>query len=528
MKIFNYPLLLVFFALVSWQEPKQKPKNQPGAADRRPNILFVISDDQSFPHASAYGYKAVKTPAFDRIAKEGILFTNAFVASPGCSPSRAALLTGRNCWEIEEAGTHDSFFPRKYAAFPDLLAQAGYATGLTGKGWGPGEYKEAGWQHNPAGPSYDSRKKASPPQVSKLDYAGNFADFYARKPKDKPFFFWMGAHEPHRGFEKGIGLKNGKRLEEVVVPSFLPDSKEVRSDMLDYLYEIEWYDQQLGLILKQLEEAGELNNTFIVVTSDNGMAFPRAKANTYEYGIHVPLAMRWGNQIKGGRKIEQVVSTIDLAPTLLQAAGVTPGHIASGKHPMSGISMLNFITGKKGSQADTLRTGVYASRERHSSSRWNNLSYPQRALRTNRFLYIRNFKPDRWPAGDPQKLEKDPKTGQMLPGPMHGGYHDIDASPTLTYLVANREDNYVSRYFHLAVDKRPGEELYDIKKDPGCLNNLINNPGYAQIKAQFAGRMENYLRQTQDPRVMGKGDVFESYKRFSPLRTFPAPAGIAQ
>ena len=147
----------------------------------RPNILFAISDDQSFPHASAYGAEWVKTPAFDQIAERGVLFTNAFAASPGCSPSRAAILTGRYPWMIEGAGTHGSDFPSKFVAFPDLLEKAGYFIGTTGKTWAPGNWKISGRERNPAGPSYDKQKlKDNPEGISNKNYAANFADFSRR------------------------------------------------------------------------------------------------------------------------------------------------------------------------------------------------------------------------------------------------------------------------------------------------------------------------------------------------------------
>src|SRR5690554_2681597 len=123
-----------------------------------PNILFAISDDQSYPHASAYGSQWVQTPAFDRVAEEGVLFLNAFSASPGCSPSRAALLTGRNAWQIEDAGTHASEFPSKFVVYPDLLENAGYFVGYTQKGWGPGNWKISGRTRNPAGELYNKHK----------------------------------------------------------------------------------------------------------------------------------------------------------------------------------------------------------------------------------------------------------------------------------------------------------------------------------------------------------------------------------
>jgi uncharacterized sulfatase len=483
---------------------------------KRPNILIAISDDQSHLHTSFSGYKAVKTPAFDRVAREGVFFRNAFAPSPGCSPTRAAFLTGRHTWQIEQAGTHASSFPAKYVVFPDRLEKAGYFIGLTGKGWGPGNFAVDGRPHNPAGPSFDKRTLEPPTSgINRNDYAGNFADFLAARPMDKPFCFWYGAHEPHRGFAKGSGLKAGKQLADATPPPFLPDTPEVRSDILDYCLEIEWFDTHLGRMLQQLETAGELDNTLVIVTSDNGMSFPRAKANLYEFGFHEPLAIRWGARVPGGRVVDDLVGFVDLTATIFDATGVTP---PGAPYPISGRSLMNVLTSRAQGNVDRERTSVYAARERHSSARYNNWTYPQRALRTPEFLYIRNFHPERWPAGDPVVLGSNGR-----PEGPHSGYKDIDPGATLSFLIANATDPRLAHYLDLAVAKRPAEELFDIVKDPGCLDNLAARPEFAAARAKLAKQLDDYLRKTGDARVLDGGDVWESYKRYSPIRQFPPP-----
>lgn len=222
---------------------------------QQPNILFVISDDQSFPHASAYGSEFIETPAFDRVAEEGILFMNAFAPSPGCSPSRAAILTGRYPWQNEEAGTHASSFPQHLKVFPDLLEEAGYFVGYTGKGWGPGDWEVSGRDRNPAGPAYQMKSLDTPnPNISENDYSGNFELFLEERPENNPFFFWMGTYEPHRAYMKGSGVDAGKNPEDVDLPAYLPDTQEVRSDFLDYALEIEWFDQHLARTIELLEK----------------------------------------------------------------------------------------------------------------------------------------------------------------------------------------------------------------------------------------------------------------------------------
>lgn len=513
-RVLNIAFLLLFFLFPSWKTKTVINRT----TDNRPNILFVISDDQSFPHASAYGAGWINTPAFDRVARAGVLFTNAFTASPGCSPSRAALLTGKNCWQIEDAGTHASGFPKKYKVYPDILEERGYFVGYTQKGWGPGNWEISGRLRNPAGAPFNVRQLNPPTTgIAKNDYAANFDDFLMKRTLGQPFCFWYGASEPHRVFEKGSGLKAGKKLEDAVVPSFLPDTEEIRSDLLDYALEIEWFDQQLAKMLQLLEESGELENTIVVVTSDNGMAFPRAKANLYEYGNHVPLAISWGKKIAGNRTVHDLVSLIDIAPTFLDLAGID-AH--SEEQTMEGRSLKNILLSNEEGWVDSARSAVYASRERHSSSRWNNLGYPQRSIRSKDFLYIRNFKPERWPAGSPQKYEQD---GQL--GDMHGGYHDIDACPTLDEMIAHRRDPLIGKFFHWAVDKRPAEELFDIVNDPGCLINLAENAKYKIDLLEHRNKLGGYLMQTEDPRVTGNGDAYEQYPRYSPIRQFPPDTG---
>jgi N-sulfoglucosamine sulfohydrolase len=492
----------------------------------RPNILFAISDDQSWVHASAYGYEAISTPAFDRVAREGVLFTQAFSPTPGCSPTRAAFLTGRHSWMIEHAGTHASSFPRKYPVWPDTLERSGYVIGATGKLWGPGNWEISGWERNPAGQDWSSQELTPPAAgIRPTDYAANFAQFLEKRPKGRPFAFWYGAKEPHRPFAPGIGAKSGKKLEDVEVPPFLPDTPEVRSDMLDYLYEIEWFDQHLGRMLDSLAKAGELDNTVVIVTSDNGMAFPRAKANVYEYGVHMPLAIMWPARMPGGRVVDDLIGFVDITATILDVAGVAH---PSTEYPLAGRSFEDILLSDRQGIVDRSRDAVYVARERHSSSRFNSLSYPQRGLRTHEYLYIRNFTPERWPAGAPQKYgtgsyadEADVLARSL--GPMHGGYHDIDGCPTLTYLVEHHHDPAVARFLHLAVDKRPAEELYDIRRDPGCLENLAADPDHAAVAARLRERLMDYLKETGDPRVTGNGDVWETYPRYSPLRWFPTP-----
>jgi N-sulfoglucosamine sulfohydrolase len=459
-----------------------------------PNILLAISDDQSWPHAGVYGCKFVKTPAFDRIAAEGILFKNAFCAAPQCSPTRASLLTGRNIWQNEEAGTHGSYFPTKLKVYTEILSKNGYHVGYTGKGWAPGTLEPGGRTQNPAGEHFNVESDTALPAtgISKVNYSLSFSKFLANRKKGQPFCFWYGAHEPHREYEYGSGVRTGKPIQSAAVPSFLPDDPTVRNDLLDYALEIEWFDKHLGEMITMLEDIGELENTLIVVTSDNGLPFPRAKANLYELGTHIPLAIRWGRGIKNqGRIVDDFVSHIDFAPTFLEAAGLSV--VAE----MSGRSIMNILRSEKSGFIDPVRDCVFTGRERHTHARPDNLGYPARAVRTKGYLYIHNFKPELWPAGDPEPFP----------------FMDIDDSPSKKLLLDKRNVDEIKPFFDLAVVKRPAEELYHITEDPEATRNVASDPKYAVIKRELAKRLDETLKAQGDPRILGYGDIFDSYPR---------------
>lgn len=463
---------------------------------KTPNILLALSDDQSWRHTGACGHPSIRTPVFDRVAREGVLFERGYCAAPQCSPSRAALLTGLNIWQLEEAGTHASLFPSKFAVYTDLLEDAGYHVGYTGKPWAPGRWRAGGWRRNPAGAEFNERQLNPPTSgISSCDYAANFVDFLNARRADQPFCFWFGSHEPHRPYEYGSGVKSGKSPDSCVPPPFLPNAEPVRWDLLDYELEIEWFDAQLGLMLQALEERGELDNTLIVVSSDNGMPFPRAKANLYEFGTRVPLAMRWGDRVPPRRVIEDPVGLIDLAPTFLDAAGqaVPP--------EMTGKSLLGVLTSEKSGTVG--REPVLTGKERHCPSRFDDVGYPCRAIRTREFLYILNLLPERWPHGDPP------------------GFSCQTASdnPTRRFILDHRCEPAVAPFFHSTYELRGEEELYAVEQDLGCLNNLAKHPDFQPVKEELRKRLIETLTVQRDPRVLGYGEVFDSYPHYMKPRS---------
>ncbi len=471
-------------------------------AQQRPNILFAIADDWGYGHAGAYGSKWVKTPAFDRVAREGVLFSRAYTPNAKCAPSRAIILTGRNSWQLEEAANHIPYFPAKFKTWAEALGEQGYFTGLTAKGWAPGEAKDAnGKSRQMAGKPFNQRKAAPPASgIENNDYAANFEDFLNAAPKGQAWSFWYGALEPHRAYEYGSGVaKGGKKLSDVDrVPGYWPDNETVRNDMLDYAFEVEHFDRHLGRMLELLEQRGQLENTLVIVTSDHGMPFPRVKGQAYEFSNHVPLAVMWKHGIKAaGRRVDDYVSFADLAPTLIELAGLKWNQ--TGMQPTAGRSLTDILFSAKSGRVNAKRDHVLIGKERHDIGRPNDVGYPIRGIIKNDWLYIHNFEIDRWPAGNPET-----------------GYLNCDGGATKTDILEARRSGREEKYWRLAFGKRIAEELYDLGKDPDCLNNLANEPAYKARKNELKQQNERELRAQSDPRMFGKGDVFDKYLYANP------------
>jgi len=454
------------------------------AREAPPNILLCIADDWAWPHASIYGDPVVRTPAFDRVAREGVLFTHAFSAAPSCTPSRAAILTGQAPHRLAEGGNLWGFLPARFPVYTELLERAGYVVGFTRKGWGPGDFKAGGRNCNPAGAQFNS-----------------FAEFLKGIPADQPFCFWFGSHDPHRPYEPDSGLKAGMRAEHVRVPPFWPDAPEIRRDILDYYFEVQRFDREVGELLELLDKTGRSANTLVLITGDNGWPFPRSKANLYDAGTRQPFAVRWPARVKRGRTLEDFVNLADLAPTFLEAAGL------KSLPEMTGRSLLGLLTG---AEKPGLRNEVFLERERHANVRRGDLSYPIRALRTRQFLYVRNFRPDRWPAGDPE--------------PYHsvGPFGDCDDGPTKQFILARRDEPQYRRFFELCFAKRPAEELYDLRKDPHQINNVAGRAEYAAVQQRLRARLERWMKETGDPRATVDDDRWDRYPYFGPALKNPA------
>jgi uncharacterized sulfatase len=470
--------LLTAFVLVSLCGTIQAQKT-------RPNIFLAISDDQSWAHVGADGDPVVKTPAFDRIAREGVLFTHAFSAAPTCGPSRSALLAGQDIWRLEEAGNIHSTLPAHFATYTQLLMQAGYHVGYTSKGWSPGRLAPGGRTVNPAGKHYK-----------------DFAAFLKSVPAGKPFCFWQGSSDPHRGYKLGSGAAAGMNVADVIVPAHLPDHQIVRNDILDYYFEVQRFDTLVGNGIALIEKRGELDNTLVVVTSDHGMPFPRAKASLYDYGSRVPLAIRWPVMVPGGRKVSDLVNLKDLAPTFLEAASLPV------PQEMTGNSLRPILTSTKSGRVDPARSAAYFAMERHDGCRKGGKGYPCRAIRTDDYLYIHNYEATRWPSGSPDRTV----CARNLP------FGEIDSSPTKTYMMENAQKHGVAHLAALSFGMRPTEELYDVKKDPAQLTNLAGKAHMQSVQKMMRDQLMAYLKETGDPRILGKPALWDYYPYYGAMR----------
>jgi arylsulfatase A-like enzyme len=466
-----------------------------GAA--RPNILFAIADDWS-PHAGVYGTPWLKTPAFDRVAREGILFTNAYTPMAKCAPSRAIVLTGRHLWQNEEAGNHMAYFPAKLKSWPEALMESGWHMGITGKGWGPGIANDAeGKPRLITGTPYN-RHMATPPTkaISNNDYAANFVDFLNAAPKTTPWCFWYGALEPHRGYEFQTGVnQGGKKLADIDrVPAYWPDHETVRHDILDYAFEVEHVDNHLARMIAELENRGLLDNTLIIVTSDHGMPFPRVKGYAYHDSNHIPLALRWPGGVRApGRVVDDFVDFTDIAPTILDVAGLAES--GTGMMPITGRSWRPILESEQAGRVVPNRDHVLIGKERTDVGRPHDWGYPIRGIVTDEYLYLRNYEPARWPAGNPET-----------------GYLDTDGSPTKSLILELGRKDRTDRFWQLNFGLRPADELYDLTSDVDCVHNLALDPAHTERREMLRERMEAKLRSQEDPRMAGRGHVFDEYE----------------
>ena len=503
----------------------------------RPNIVFAFADDWG-RYASAYARhqppgglnELIHTPHFDRVADEGVLFLNALVPAPSCTPCRSSILSGQYFWQTGlGAILMGAMWDEEIPTFPLMLEEAGYVIGHTYKVWSPGMTMNAPMggrrtAFNPAGFNFNQFSHWVTDHADEYAASGagdravgieaaktamydetrnNVRAFLDHVPDGRPFCYWWGPTNTHRTWERGSGKALWNIDPDALsgrMPAFIPDVHEVREDAADYLGECLATDAGLGILLEELETSGALDNTLLVVAGDHGIpGMPRAKCNLYDIGCEVALAARWPRHIEPGRIVEDFVNLMDLAPTFCEAGGVTPSVT------MSATTILPLLRSAQSGQLDPARNQVVTGRERHiAHARKGMLPYPQRSIRTADFIYIINFEPDRWPMGDPIGLDD---SGRPAPGTealthdTFATFRDMDAGPTKAWLITHREEHDVEPLYELAFGKRPREELYDLCVDPHYMNNIAADPNYESVRADLEARLLHVLEAQSDPRL---------------------------
>jgi N-sulfoglucosamine sulfohydrolase len=493
-----------------------------GASAAKPNILFFIGDDWG-RNASCYRDPArpgindvITTPNIDRLAGEGVLFRNAFMNVASCTPSRASIVTGCYFWRLGQNAFHRPDPGWEETTDPgwalpglgSLLQLQNYFLGSSGKTLNRHWFRATRAPFDIYKPRYSEWVPTQPNRATaekelEAIFRGSVTSMLAKRKKGQPFCHIIGPISAHRPFSKG----SGKRLWGInpddlkrKLPAFLPDVPEAREDMADTLGEVLATDLYIGWIVDELRKAGELDNTLLVLTGDNGINMPHGKAQVYDLGVRAPLIIRWpGGIAKSGRVVDDFVSLVDLAPTFLEVAGAIP------PTGMDGRSLLPLLKSDKSGQIDPTRDFVVTGRERHEpDARADRAPYPVRAIRTADFLYVRNFKPERWPCGDPADpgFPSDPKPR---------------GSGTIEWIVSHKDDPQGSAFFAIHYGRRPAEELYDLRKDPDQVKNVALDPAYARAKNSLSERLMKVLRDTGDPRLT---DAFDR----PPYYLGPAPA----
>jgi len=488
------------------------------------NVLLLFADDWG-RYASCYRgidgrpglNDVVSTPALDRLAREGVLFRNAFVSAPSCTPCRSALLSGRHFFQCGRGAIlRNAVWDAGIPSFPLLLEQAGYRIGKSYKVWGPGTppdapiggqrraFEQAGRLPNDFS-EHATRMLAEGHDIAAARAAvvaqirDNFRAFLD-SAGGGPWLFVCGPTTTHRGWVKGSGQTlwgidpatlRGR------MPAFLPDVPEVREDVADYLGEVQAVDAYMAALLAELEARVLLDRTLVVASGDHGMpGVPAGKCELHDHGVAVALLARVPGGT-AGRIVDDFVSLPDLAPTCLEIAGVPR------PAGMTARSLLPQLAAAGSGQIDPARTFVITGRERHVDvARDNNLPYPMRAIRTATHLYIRNLAPDRLPLGRPGSAAAGAAAdAQVLERDTFAAYPDMDAGPTKAWLIRHRDEPEWRWLFDYAFAPRPAEELYDLRSDPDQVRNVAESPEHAVIRRDLAARLDRELQEAGDPRL---------------------------
>jgi arylsulfatase A-like enzyme len=403
----------------------------------------MIADDMGYGDAGCYGHPHIRTPNIDRLAREGLKFTHAFLTCSSCSPSRSSIMTGRYPHNTGAKELHQPL-PAEQVVFAGLLREAGYYTASAGK-WHLG---------NAAKENFDTVVGGGPSGCER------WVETLEDRPKDKPFLLWLAAVDPHRGYQPNT-IPRPHTPQDAIVPPFLPDVPETRKDLAMYYDEVARMDGYIGRVLDELERQGAADNTFVLFLSDNGRPFPRCKTTVYDSGVRTPFIVRWPGRVEGASVCHSLVSSIDIAPTVIELAGLTVSPTFQGE------SFAPMLTDPAASKRDY----VFAEHN------WHDYQAHKRSVRSKRYLYIRNAFPE-------------------LPGTP-----PADAVRSVTFQAMRRlhaAGELPPEQLGCFVTPRPVEELYDVQADPHQLLNVAADPKYARALKKMRRVHETWVRETGD------------------------------
>ena len=458
--------LCLLTALVLLVQSATAAANEPYVVDSKPNIVLIIADDMNWDDCGAYGHPAIRTPHIDSLAKDGLTFWHAYLTTNSCSPSRSSILTGKYPHNTGAEQLHWPL-PEGSRTFAAELKQAGYYTAAAGK-WHLGDAVKVDfdkiYEASKAGFVLPSGVDGQPPKMVASQPSGceDWEKALSERPKDKPFFMWLAALDPHREYTEG-SLDPPHRAEDVIVPPHLPDTPDVREDLRLYYDEIGRLDSYVGKVLNKLEEQGVADNTMILFISDNGRPFPRDKTSLYDGGIRTPWIVRWPAKVKPGETTSALVSAVDIAPTFLKLAGAKPAT----PFPAEGMDFASVLTDPK------LAHRKYAFAEDH----WHDYEDHARSIMTQRYKLIRNDYPD---------LPSTPSA---------------DAGRGLSWqnmLKLEKENKLPEHQRGCFVAPRPKWELFDLQRDPGELQNRIDDPAWKSVRDELMAAMDQWTADTAD------------------------------
>jgi len=427
-------------------------------AAERPNFIIMLADDVSWNDLGCYGHKKIKTPHLDTMAHEGMRFELAFLTCSSCSPSRCSILTGRYPHSTGAAELHQPL-PADQVVFAGQLKKAGYYTAAAGK-----------WHLGPAARTNFDRIEGGGPSGCE-----NWVKVLKERPADKPFFLWLAAFDAHRGYAKNA-IDKPHGLQDAVVPPYMPDAPAVREDLAMYYDEISRLDQYAGKVFAELKRQKIDNNTFVLFLADNGRPFPRSKTTVYDSGVRTPFIVRWPAGAKAGKVCNDLVSSVDIAPTILTLAGLPIGDT------YQGVSFSPLLR----EAAHFNRSYVYAEHN------WHDYQAHQRSVRSYKYLYIRN--------GLPQLPNTPPADAVRSPSYLH--MLKLEAAGKLP---ASQRDCFIA--------PRPVDELYDVVADPHNMKNLAADPRYAATLQEMKTALNNWQHKTGDkPPINPTPDGFHRTK----------------